>query len=60
MSADIIDCHTANIINKDISDNEYYSENAKTAPSTTTHHQPKYIHHHPPTVKIYPPPPNTF
>ena len=30
MSADIIDCHMANIINKDISDNKY-SGNAKTA-----------------------------
>ena len=30
ISADIIDCHIANIINKDISNNKF-SENAKTA-----------------------------
>ena len=29
MSADIIDCHIANIMNKDISNNKF-SENAKT------------------------------
>ena len=30
ISADIIDCHIANIINKDISNNKF-SENAETA-----------------------------
>ena len=30
LSADIIDCHIANIINKDISNNKF-SENAETA-----------------------------
>lgn len=29
MSADIIECHIANVINEDISDDKY-SENAKT------------------------------